>query len=194
MKSLTKGRGLLFLIFLLCFLLGLGIRAPKAALIAKIGYIDINKVFQGYEKTGDLEARLKKSQTEHQRNLEKLKEEIGKLKVELKEQELILTESAKQEKQAEIDRRISELDKLAQDITEKLEKQREDYTDEIVNDIKLMTKSIAEREGYRLVFLTEALIYVTPEPEFDLTEKVLLELNEKYKSRAESTSSTPPTN
>ena len=194
MKSLAKGKGLLFLVFLLCFLLGLGIRAPKAALIAKIGYIDIQKVFQGYEKTGNLEASLKKDQAEYQRNLEKLKEEIEKLKDELKHQELILTESAKQERQAEIDRKAGELDNLARDITEKLEKRREECTDEIVNDIYAMTRSIAEREGYRLVFHKEALIYATPEPEFDLTEKVLSQLNEKYRAEAESTSSTPPTN
>ncbi len=194
MKSQEEGRGLLFLIFLLCFLLGLGIRAPKAALIAKIGYIDIQKVFQGYEKTGDLEARVKKDQAEYQRNLDELKEEIEKLRDELKEQELILTEAAKEEKQAEVDRRITELDNLVRDMTERLEKKWEKYTDEIVKDILATTRSIAEREGYRLVFSKEALFYATPEPEFDLTEKVILELNEKYRSKAESTSSTPPTN
>jgi len=194
MKSLAKDRCLLFLAFLLCFLLGLGIRAPKAALIAKIGYIDIQKVFQGYKKTGDLEASLKKSQSEQQQNLEKLKEEIQKLKDEFKEGELILTESAKEEKQAEIDQKARELDNLARDVTEKLEGRREEYTDEIVKDIYAMTSSIAEREGYRLVFHKEALIYATPEPEFDLTEKVLSELNEKYRAEAESTSPPPPTN
>ncbi|GAG71496.1 unnamed protein product [marine sediment metagenome] len=132
MKSLAKDRCLLFLAFLLCFLLGLGIRAPKAALIAKIGYIDMQKIFQGYEKTRDLEASLKKSQTEQRQNLEKLKEEIEKLKDELKEQELLLTEFAQEEKEVEIDQKARELDNLARDITEKLEGRREEYTDEIV--------------------------------------------------------------
>lgn len=193
MKSLAKNRCLLFLAFLLCFLLGLGIRAPKAALIAKIGYIDIQKIFQGYEKTRDLEENLKKSQTEQRQNLEKLKEEIEKLKDELKEQELLLTKFAQEEKQVEVDQKARELDNLARDITEKLEGRREEYTDEIVKDIYAMTRSMAEREGYRLVFHKEALIYATPEPEFDLTEKVLSELNEKYRSISESTPSIPPT-
>jgi len=194
MKSLAKDRCLLFLAFLLCFLLGLGIRAPKAALIAKIGYIDIQKVFQGYKKTGDLEASLKKSQTEQRQNLEKLKEEIEKLRNEFKEGELMLTESAKEEKQAEIDQKARELDNLAQDVTEKLEGRREEYTDEIVKDILATTRAIAEKEGYRLVFSKDALFYATPEPEFDLTEKVLSELNEKYRAISESTSPPPPTN
>jgi len=194
MKSLAKDRCLLFLAFLLCFLLGFGIRAPKAALIAKIGYIDIQKVFQGYKKTGDLEASLKKSQTEQRQNLEKLKEEIEKLRNEFKEGELMLTESAKEEKQAEIDQKARELDNLAQDVTEKLEGRREEYTDEIVKDILATTRAIAEKEGYRLVFSKDALFYATPEPEFDLTEKVLSELNEKYRAISESTSPPPPTN
>ena len=193
MKSRGEGRGLLFVIFLLCFLLGLGIRAPKAALIAKIGYIDVQKVFQGYEKTGDREATVRKNQEEYQRNIDKLKEEIEKLKRELEQQELILTESAREEKRAEVDRRIGELDDLVRDMTEKLEKQWEEYTDEIESDIKFMTRSIAEREGYRLVFPKWGLIYATPEPEFDLTEKVLSQLNEKYRSISGSTSSGPST-
>jgi len=193
MKSQEEGRCLLFLIFLLCFLLGPGIRSPKAALIAKIGYIDMQKVFQGYEKTRDRETDVRKNQEECQRNIDKVREEIEKLKDELKEQELILTETARQEKQVEIDRRITELDNLVRDMTERLEKKWEEYTDEIVKDIYATTRSIAENEGYRLVFHKEALIYATPEPEFDLTEKVLSGLNEKYRSKAESTSSTPPT-
>ncbi|MEA3485728.1 MAG: hypothetical protein U9R03_03360, partial [Candidatus Aerophobetes bacterium] len=56
------------------------------------------------------------------------------------------------------------------------------YTPQILNEIKAVTKEIAVKEGYRFVFKKIDLLYATPEVEFDLTEKVLSELNQKYQA------------
>ena len=55
-------------------------------------------------------------------------------------------------------------------------------------DLRLpsIIESIAEKEGYRFVFDRRSLFYVTPEKEFDLTDKVLAQLNEEYKAETES--------
>jgi len=45
----------------------------------------------------------------------------------------------------------------------------------------LKVKEIAEREGYRFVLDGTALLYVTPEQEFNLTQKIISELNQEHK-------------
>ena len=59
------------------------------------------------------------------------------------------------------------------------------YTDGILKDLQTklpsIIESIAEKEGYRFVFDLRSLFYVTPEKEFDLTDKVLAQLNEEYR-------------
>lgn len=183
-----------FLAILLCFLLGLGIQAAKADIYLKIGYVDFEKLFNEYEKTEDLDARLNRQAEEYQQTLEEKKEEIESLTNELEKQSSILTEEAKQEKQTEIQQKVDEWNSLAQEFNEKLQEQGAEYTEEIKSDIVAMVRIIAEKEGYRFVFnfikeedliyLTEPeLIYIAPDPELDLTEKVFLRLNEEYKEK-----------
>lgn len=183
----AKSKSLIFLFFCVCFLMGLGLRTAGADLVVKIGYVDLEKIFHGYEKTKELEAKLKLENDADQQMLSERRQEIEKLKEELKTQEPILSESAKEEKQAEIQRKIEELDKLGKDIEQRSKEREAKYTDEILKDLQsklpLIIKSIAEKEGYRFVFDVRSLFYATPEKEFDLTDKVLARLNEEYKKQ-----------
>jgi len=186
-----KNKSLIFLFFCLCFLMGLGLRPARADLVVKIGYVDLERIFRGYEKTRELEAKLKLENDADQQMLserrQEIEKEIEKLKEELKMQESILSESAREEKQAEIQRKTEELDKLSGYIEQRSKEREAKYTDEILKDLQsklpLIIKSIAEKEGYRFVFDVRSLFYATPEKEFDLTDKVLARLNEEYKKQ-----------
>ena len=119
-----------------------------------------------------------------------IEKEIDKLKEELETQALMLSESAKEEKQVEIERRIEELDEFSAYIEQRNQEREAKYTDGILKDLQtklpLIIKSMAEKEGYRFVFDLRSLFYVTPEKEFDLTDKVLAQLNEEYRLKTES--------
>jgi len=171
--------------------MGLGGEGARAALDVNIGYVDLERIFQGYEKTRELEVKL---QVENEADGEMLserrqmiEEEIEKLQEELETQALMLSEAAKEGKQAEIERKIEELDEFSAYIERRSIDREAKYTDEILYDLQvklpLIIESIAEKEGYRFVFDKRSLFYVTPEKEFDLTDKVLAQLNEEYKSQ-----------
>ena len=133
--------------------------------------------------------------------------ELGKLEEELKLQDL-LAPFAKEEKLTQIELLTQDIQRLEEERQE-LEKERQvgeiqlraleeeirsfsdalqaerqeeefRYSEEISKDILSTIKSIAEKEGYRLVFDKDALLYTTPEAEFDLTEEVLFRLNQNY--------------
>jgi len=168
----------LLLIFLF---LGGFIRVAKADLVVNIAYVDVQKVFNGYDKTKDLQIAWDSQKESASKQIETKKKEIEKLKEELKSQELLLTEEAKKKRQEEIAAKTDELNKFINSVSQQINKKNEEYSNEILKDIKLKVKEIAEREGYRFVFTKDVLIYVTPELEFDLTEKVISELNQDYK-------------
>ncbi len=186
-----KNRSIILLLFCLCLVIGLGGEGAKAALDVKIGYVDYTRLFFGYEKTQELEARLNIENEVDQEMLSERREmtekEINKLTEELETQALMLSESAKEEKQAEIERRIEELDEFSIYIERRMTDREAEYTDEVMQDLALrvpsIIESIAEKEGYRFVFDRRFIFYVTPEEEFDLTDKVLAQLNEEYKSQ-----------
>ena len=186
-----KNRSIILLLFCLCLVMGLGGEGAKAALDVKIGYVDYMRLFFGYEKTKELEAKLKMENEADQSMLSErrqmIEKEIDRLKEELETQALMLSESASQEKQAEMERRIEELDEFSAYIERRMIDREARYTDEILKDLQIrlpsIIKSIAEKEGYRFVFDLRSLFYVTPEKEFDLTDKVIAQLNEECKSQ-----------
>lgn len=185
-----KNKSLIILLFCLFVIVGLSVNTARAALDVKIGYVDYTRIFWESEKTKELLAKL---ELENQTDLRILSErrqvtekEIDKLKEELEMQGLMLSESAKQEKQAEMERWIEELDNLNESVARREEERGVQATYELEQYLNLSlrsaVKSIAEKEGYRFVFDSRVLFYVTPEKEFDLTDKVLAQLNEEYKS------------
>ena len=189
-----KNKSLIFLLICLSFMVGLSVNTARADLVVKIGYVDFVRTFQGYEKTRELEVKLQmeneadgKMLSERRQMIEK---EIDKLREELETQALMLSESAKEKKQAEIERRAEELDEFSVYIERRMMDREAEYTDGILRDLQIelpsIIKSIAEKEGYRFVFDLRSLFYVTPEKEFDLTDKVLAQLNEEYRLKTES--------
>lgn len=189
-----KNKSLIILLFCLSFIVGLSVTTARAALDVKIGYVNLERIFQEYEKTKELEARLELENEADQRVLSErrqlIEKEMDELKEELEMQGLMLSESAKQEKQAEIERRVEELDEFSRYIEQRNIEREAKYTDDILKDLQLklplIIKSIAEKEGYRFIFDLRSLFYVTPEKEFDLTDKVIAQLNEEYRLKTES--------
>jgi len=189
-----KNRSLILLLLCLFFVVCLSVNTARADLVVKIGYVDLERIFHGYEKTKELEAKLTMENEADQNMLSErrqmIEKEIDRLKEELETQALMLSESAKEEKQAEIERRAEELDEFRAYIEQRNQEREAKYTDGILKDLQVelpsIIKSIAEKEGYRFVFDLRSLFYVTPEKEFDLTDKVLAQLNEEYKAKTES--------
>jgi len=175
-------------------MVGLSVNTARADLVVNIGYVDLERIFQGYEKTKEFEAKLKMENEADQKMLierrQIIEKEIDKLRGELETQALMLSESAREEKQAEIERRAEELDEFSAYIERRMIDREAKYTDGILRDlgtkVPSIIESIAEKEGYRFVFDRRSLFYVTPEKEFDLTDKVIAQLNEEYKAETES--------
>lgn len=185
-----KNRSTIILLFCLCFLIGLGTSIAKADLDVRIAYIKLQEVVNGYEKYKELGAKAElDNELDRQMFNERRKEiedEIERLKSELEMQGLMLSESAKEEKQAEVERKVEELDELSKYFDRRYEERMAKFEKEVFEDLEsklpAIIMSIAIEEGYRFVFDTRFLLYWTPEEEFDLTDKVLARLNEEYKS------------
>lgn len=180
-----------------------------------IGYIDFEKVISEYEKNKDLifqletqlNSWLERQQREYQQILQEKEKEIGELTRYLEELEegkesgiFAEAEEKIKETQAEIERKKGELESLVQQINEELQgqlneelqKQNEEYKNrldnEIIPDIMAMVEVIAVEDGYRFVFDKRDLIYIQDSKivrSLDITEKVLLRLNEEYKKSKE---------
>jgi len=188
---IKKRKTVILLVVLSCFLMIGGVSTiAKAGSVMKIGYVDLQKIFQEYGKTKEFNEKLTSMNDQALRILEEGRKNLEELQNQYQTQEQLLSDSAKQRKLKEIEDKTTELNDLANSTQKNLQKQQELYTKEILEDILSVIDEIAEKEGWRLILDKGSLLYpraetIIPDDEFDLTQKIIKRLNEKYKAENE---------
>ncbi len=143
-------------------------------------YINLEKVFQEYQKKGDIELMLEEETEVGRGKLEEMRQKLETLNREYAAQELLLTEAARNERQQEITQKITAIEVFRQEITNQIQEKQNQYTQEILQDIINKIEKVSEKEGYTYVFDKAALLYAVPSQ--DITERIITELNEEYEA------------
>lgn len=137
----------------------------------RIGYVDLAKVSDEYAKTKDFEktfeAQVKGKDAERQ----KFVDEIRKLK----DEQALLSDKAKAEKQTIIDGKITGLQDFDRKVREELIKQRNQMLGEIQKDIDTVISAYSKEAGYDIVLIRQTVLFAGPE--LDLTAEVVKRLN-----------------
>jgi len=146
-----------------------------AAQAQKIGYLDLSKTFDNYEKTKEydkvLEAEHDAYQKERNTKIEKIQELQGKL--------ALLKEEEKQKQQDEIDKLITELRDFDQAKGTDLTKKRDDKIREILLEVEDAVSGYAKKEGFDFILNDRVLIY--GQDSMNVTDAILEILNSGYK-------------
>lgn len=152
-----------------------GFSMTTAAEAQKIGYLDLSKTFDNYEKTKDydktLEAEHEAYQNERNAKIEKIQELQGKL--------ALLKEEEKQKQQDEIDKLITDLREFDQAKGTDLTKKRDDKIREILLEVEDVVSGYAKKEGYDFILNDRVLIY--GQDSMNVTDTILETLNANYK-------------
>jgi len=124
----------------------------------KVGYVDIEKVFNQYSGTKKAKTKLQSKLKEEQKKIDKKKQEILKMKDDLDKQKSILDKNKLKEKEDELQQKLEKLQADALEIQQKL------YGEKIAKD-----------KGYDFVFEKNLLLYGGE----DITYLVLKQINEE---------------
>jgi outer membrane protein len=145
----------------------------------KLGYIDSQRIFAEYKETQDAEAVYKKEVDAWKAQAQAMEQEIVKLQDELKAQSLMLSEEKQREKKLAYDKKVEDYQRF---MTETFgdngiaAKRNQELTQPIVDKINRILQTIAERDGYTMVFDIANANIVYANKSFDLTSQVLEEL------------------
>jgi outer membrane protein len=141
----------------------------------KVGYLDISRVFDQYEKTKDfdkvLEGKHKEYESERNKKLEKIREAQNKL--------ALLKDTEKGKLQSDIEQQRADLLEFDRQQQMDLRKQRDEIIREILQEAEKIVKDYAEKNGYVMIFNDRVLIF--SDKGFDVTEEILKILNAGYK-------------
>lgn len=137
----------------------------------KIAYVDLAKVFDEYKKTKDSEQALETKAKAKEDERKAMVEELRKLK----DEQALLSEKAKADKQKVIDEKIRALQAFDMKTRDELMKERNDMLGGILKDIEGLVNDYAKANGYDLILNSRMMLYAAEE--YDLTAEVMQRLN-----------------
>jgi outer membrane protein len=161
----------------LAALLG-GVMAAGAADL-RMGYIDSARIFIEFKDAQEAQQRFDRLVTGWRDEALEKEKAVTQLRQEVRDQSPILSAMRRQEKEAALQRAISEYDAFIQDIwgpTGKASTENERATGEIVNRIRLAVEKVASQKGLELVLDAASGYLVYADKSLDLTGEVLAEL------------------
>ena len=151
---------------------------PALAIAAdKIGYVDIARIFDEYQKTKEFDKSLEAKGASKQGEREKLVNEIKKLRDESE----LLSAQAKEEKQASIDEKIKSLQEFDRSTRSALGRERDSMVRDILKEIESIVQDYGKQNGYTFIFYDRALAYKGESS--NLTPQVIKVLNDSYTTK-----------
>lgn len=150
----------------------------------KIGYIDSQRIFASYKGTADAQAQFDREVAQWERQAEQMRQEVERLRKELEAQSLLLSEEAKKEKEQALQAKYNEYQQFVIRIwgpNGEAVRRNAELTKPIIDKINVILEKIGKKEGYTFIFDAAGGYIVFAQPEFDLTDLVIEELNREAK-------------
>ena len=164
----------------LFILVGIFVLCAAAPLFAesqgKIGYIDLSRSFDEYQKTKDFDKDLESKGDMKQGEREKLVQEIRKMREELE----LMNKNAREKKEADIEAKIKSLQEFDQEAKTDLTKERDNMVKDILKEMSDVIKEYGQKNGYSIIVNDRVLLY--GDSGMDLTNEIIKILNDKYKT------------
>jgi len=141
----------------------------------KIGYVELGKVFDGYQKTKEFDAVLQSEGETFQKQRDQMVQKIQDAQTKLD----LMSDSQKASMEADIEKQKNDVIAFDKDKRAELGKRRDDKVREILAEIQTVVAGIAKKEGYTYVVNDRVMVY--GDPQYNLTDEALKALNDSYK-------------
>lgn len=137
----------------------------------KLGYVDIEEVFNSYPGIEDIRKKLLEERKKYQIEIDKKKDEITILEKDLQNNEKI-TDEERQRREAEIEYKKELLNELINESNAKLNSFKEEVTKPIYQKIVSVIQKVSAERGFSFVFKKGSEFLLFYDKEFDLTGEV----------------------
>jgi Skp family chaperone for outer membrane proteins len=141
----------------------------------KIAYVDLSKVFDGYQKTKEFDAVLQSEGEAFQKERDAMVQKIQDAQSKLD----LMSDAQKTSMEADIEKQKNDVVAYDKEKRTELAKKRDDKVREILTEIQNIVSGIAKNEGYTYVLNDRVMIY--GDPQYNITDEVSKALNDSYK-------------
>lgn len=144
-----------------------------------MGYIDSSRIFVEFKEAQEAQQRFDRLVTGWRDEALEKEKAVQQMRDEVRDQSPILSAMRRQEKEAALQRAISEYDAFIQDVwgpSGRASTENERATGEIVQRIRVAVEKVASEKGLELVLDAASGYLVYADKNLDLTTEVLTEL------------------
>jgi Skp family chaperone for outer membrane proteins len=153
--------------------------APAEAQIVRLGFVDSQRIFDSYPGARDAQDRFTREITAWRTEADERRRALDVLKSEAKDQESLLSEPRRLEKETGVQRAVAEYDRFVQEFWGpggRVQRLNDEMTREVIGKIRDAVEMIANRESYDLVLDAADGNVIFGVKSLDLTDRVLAEL------------------
>ncbi len=147
--------------------------------LPKIGYVDVEKVFESYPGYEEIKTRLREEKQKFKDQIGQKKEEIARLQMEYQNNFDQLSEENRQRREAEIEYKKETLSEFVDDANGKLTALRDEITKPLQLKIMQVIKKISDEKGYSMVFRKSSSFILHVDKDFDISEDVIIRLKKE---------------
>ncbi len=146
----------------------------------KIAYVDLQRALNEIDEGKAAKASLKREFDQKQKLLDDKKSEFDRLRGDFEKQSMVMSEQARKDKQAELEKKGGELQGFFVQLQKELSEREREATRGIFDKMHAIVREIADAEGVSMVVQAEALVYATPS--LDITNELVRKYNARHKA------------
>ena len=168
------------LVPLLAVLACAALAGPARAQNVRIGFVDSQRIFNEYRAAQEAQDRFAREIQSWRTEADDRRKQVEDLRNELKDQDPMLSESKRLEKESTLQKAVSDYDRFVQDFwgpQGKVQRLNDEITREVIGKVRDAVELLANREGYDLVLDAADGNVIFGVKSLDLTQRVLDELN-----------------
>ena len=153
-----------------------------AAAELKVGVVDLQKAMELSEEGQKAKAAFQKKVEQVQKDLKAKQDELGLLKEEIDRQNLLLSDSARVEKQSSYQLGLKDFKRQYEDAQEELRLEDAKLSEKIIKDLQAIIEDFGKKEGYGLILEKTQSAVMYRDSKFDITSRIIL-LYDESKSK-----------
>ncbi|MDP8234234.1 MAG: OmpH family outer membrane protein [Candidatus Saelkia tenebricola] len=165
-------------ILVIMSLMLMGFVANNCQAAEKNACINLEMVFNEYQKTKDEEAKLTQIGEEKQKEIDVKLKEIDQMEEDMD----LMNDSEKEKMKVKLDKKMEELRQFDRQIRADLMRQRNEIIKGILDEIDNTVQEYGKSKGYNIIFNSRtAILYQNKN--LDITQTMIEYLNKSYKKR-----------
>jgi outer membrane protein len=139
----------------------------------KVGFIDVQRVLARSQAGLAAREQLEREKATMQKDVDKNRVEIEKLREELEKKGLVLSADAKREKEEVLQRKIRDLRRMSEDLQKELQTKEQALTQRILQELTTLIERIGKEKGFLLILERRSAGVIYGDAEADVTEEVI---------------------